>query len=189
MHLDERELAEVAESGATLVHNPESNSNNGVGRLDLQACDRTGVRLALGTDGMSGNMLRSLRAAFLGLRSGMRDPSLGFSIIPELLSANTRRAAELFAEPLLGSLQIGSPGDVVVVDQAPATPVDDGNWFGHLVYGASESPVRHTIAGGRVVLEDFRHVGLDVEGLSREAQTIAPALWERFRTLPPNAPR
>ena len=52
VHLEEEELRIIAQSGATLIHNPESNQNNGVGRLDLIAAAECGCRLALGTDGI-----------------------------------------------------------------------------------------------------------------------------------------
>ena len=82
----------VARYGAVLIHNPESNANNGVGRLDLEGAAADGCRIGLGTDGMSSAMLGSLRAAFLGLRGGRRDPRLGFSVVPDLLAVNAETA-------------------------------------------------------------------------------------------------
>ena len=57
------------------------------------------------------------------------------------------------------------------------------NLFGHLVYGAAEAPVRHTIARGRILLEDFRHTTLDPVAIARAARVEAFGLWERFREL------
>ncbi len=185
VHLDPRDVSRVAESGATLIHNPESNSNNAVGHLDLEAALRLGCTVGLGTDGMSSHMLRSLRAAFLGVRAGMGDPTTGFDTVPGLLAANVRRAAQIFGEPLLGQLQTGAPADVIVVDGPPPTPVCQNNAFGHLLYGASESVVRHTVARGRVLLKDFRHKTLDVGEIADQARAATPALWERFKDLNP----
>ncbi len=139
------------------------------------------VAWASGTDGMSSSMLRALRAAFLALRGGTGDPTLGFDILPGMLEVNARRAALAFDEPLLGRLEPGAPADIVVVDPAPPTPLTGDNAFGHLVYGAAESTVRHTIAGGRILLEDYRHTTIDVENLAEEAREAAPELWRRFR--------
>lgn len=183
VHLDDAELEAVVAAGATLVHNPESNANNGVGRLDLPAAAGHLCTLGLGTDGMSSAMLRALRAAFLGLRGGDLDPTLGFAIVPDLLVTNARVAGRALGEPRLGQLEEGAPADLVVVDAPPPTPLDEGNLFGHLVYGASEAAVRHTIARGRLLLEDFRHTTLDPEALAREAAKVSPALWERFRGM------
>ncbi len=183
VHLDSDDLAGVAASGAVLVHNPESNANNAVGRLDITRAAGLGCLLGLGTDGMSSAMLRSLRAAFLGLRAGTGDPTLGFTVLPELLDNNQLVARRFFDEPLLGTLGPGAPADLVVVDCPSPTPIAADNLFGHLVYGASESPVRHTVARGRVLLRDHRHTTIDPASMAEQARTAAPGLWQRFRDL------
>jgi len=180
VHLDPRDVSRVAESGATLIHNPESNSNNAVGRLDLEAALSLGCTVGLGTDGMSSNILRSLRAAFLGVRAGSGDPATGFDSVSGLLATNARRAGQCFGEPLLGQLQTGAPADVIVIDPPAPTPVTPANTLGHLLYGASESTVRHTIVRGRLLLKDFRHTTLDVGEIADQALAATPALWERF---------
>ena len=184
VHLTPKELERVAGSGATLVHNPESNAHNGVGRLDLLAASEAGCRLGLGTDGMSSNLLRSLRAAFLGLRDAQRDPSSGFEVIPGLLRGNAEFAQRAFSEPLLGQLVPGAPADIAVVDAPSPTPVGTGNAFGHLVYAASEAPVRHTIARGRILMKDFELLSIDLQSVAAEARRLAPRVWSRFREIP-----
>ena len=183
VHLEPHDTTRIAESNATLIHNPESNANNAVGRLHIPDVLEAGCSVGLGTDGMSSNMLRAVRAAFLSLRAGTNDPTAGFDCIPDLLAVNARRAALTFGEPLLGRLEEGAPADVIVVDGPPPTPVTETNTFGHLLYGASEGVVRHTVARGQVLLKDFRHTTLDVAALTDEAQSATPALWDRFRGL------
>jgi putative selenium metabolism protein SsnA len=184
IHLSEEDYRILAESGCTLIHNPESNANNGVGRLDVPLVQGLGCAVGLGTDGMASAVLRALRSAFLTLRGETRDPTLGFEALPTLLTTNARVAGRFFDEPLLGQLTPGAPADVIAIDSVPPTPLGSENLFGHLVYGVSEAPVRHTVARGRVVLEDFRHTTLDPQALAAEARALAPALWKRFH-LPP----
>lgn len=188
IHLEEADYRTVARAGATLVHNPESNANNGVGRLDVPRVSGLGCRVGLGTDGMSSAMLRALRFAFLSLRGATGDPGKGFEALPALLAENAAVARVFFDEPLLGELAPGAPADMIAVDSAPPTPVADENLFGHLVYGASEAPVRHTVARGEVLLEDFRHTTLEPVELAKAARAVAPALWERFHALEWNTP-
>lgn len=188
IHLEEADYRTAAAAGATLVHNPESNANNGVGRLDVARVSGLGCRVGLGTDGMSSAMLRALRFAFLFMRGTTRDPSTGIGVLPSLLAENTIVAREFFDEPLLGELAPGAPADLIAVDSPPPTPLASENLFGHLVYGASEAPVRHTVARGDVLLEDFRHTTLDPEELAKTARELAPALWERFHALEWNTP-
>jgi cytosine/adenosine deaminase-related metal-dependent hydrolase len=183
LHLEDADYRMAAREGATLVHNPESNANNGVGRLNLPRVSNLDCRVGLGTDGMSSSMLRALRFAFLNLRGGTQDPTAGFQVLPTLLSENARVAREFFDEPLLGELVPGAPADVIAVDGPAPTPLDEENLFAHLVYGASEAPVRHTVARGRIVLEDFEHTTLDPGELAAAAREVTPGLWKRFHAL------
>jgi putative selenium metabolism protein SsnA len=183
IHLGRGDYETIARYGAVLIHNPESNANNGVGRLDVVKVSQHGCLVGLGTDGMSSNMLSTLRAAFLAHRGGRRDPSTGFEVLPELLWNNVTVARRFFDQPLLGELVSGAPADLVVVDAAPPTPITADNLFGHLVYGASGSPIRHTVARGSVLLEDFSFQTLNPQELADQARQLSPTLWERFQAL------
>jgi putative selenium metabolism protein SsnA len=183
VHLTSAGLERVARQGATIVHCPESNANNGVGRFDVERAVAAGCTVGLGTDGMSSAMLRSLRAAFLAQRGGRRDPTLGFAAHPLLLPTNAVVARRFFDEPLLGELAAEAPADICVIDCPPPTPIGRENVFAHLVYGASESPIRHTIARGQLLLEDFQHQTLDPVAIAEAARDAAPEVWQRFREL------
>jgi putative selenium metabolism protein SsnA len=183
VHLTSEGRAVVARNESTLVHCPESNANNGVGQFDVERAAAEGCTVGLGTDGMSSAVLRALRAAFLVQRGGREDSTVGFEAHPGLLHTNAVVARRFLDEPLLGELTPGAPADICVVDSPPPTPIGPENLFGHLVYGASEAPVRHTIARGRILLEDFRHTTLDPLEIARAARVEAFGLWERFREL------
>ncbi len=183
IHLKAENLAAVAEAGAVVIHNPESNANNGVGRLDLVAAARAGCTVGLGTDGMASSVARALRAAFLGQRAALGDPRVGFEVQPQLLAANAATSALLFDEPLLGKIAEGAPADIAVIDAPPPTPINPDNLFGHLVYGAAEAPIRHTIARGRILMKDFELVTVDLEATAEKAREIAPEVWSRFRAM------
>ena len=88
VHLTSEGRAVVARNESTLIHCPESNANNGVGRLDVERAAAEGCTVGLGTDGMSSAMLRALRAAFLFQRAGREDPTVGFTAHPGLLHTN-----------------------------------------------------------------------------------------------------
>jgi putative selenium metabolism protein SsnA len=183
IHLAEEDYDAAARAGSVLIHNPESNANNGVGRLDVPSVAGRGCLVGLGTDGMSSAMLRALRFAFLTHRGALGDPTAGFESLPSLLSNNARVARRFFPEPCLGELTPGAPADLIVVDSVPPTPISDENLFGHLAYGASESPVRHTVARGKLLLEDFRHTTLDPQEIAAQGRRLAPDLWRRFHSL------
>lgn len=183
VHLESPDRRTLADAGAVVVHNPESNANNGVGRLDLEGAAADGCTIGIGTDGMSSAMLDGLRAAFLGLRGGMRDPRRGYEVVPELLAVNAETAGRFLDEPLLGHLVPNAPADLCVLDTAPPTPVTPDNVFPHLVYGSAVTPIRHTIARGRVLLEDHQFTTMNPRAIAEEARHATPALWDRFHAL------
>lgn len=180
IHLPAEDYARIGRRNGVVIHNPESNANNGVGRLDVAAAAKQGCLVGLGTDGMSSAMLRALRAAHLTQRAAATSPD---EILPDLLANNASVARRFFDEPLLGELLPGAPADIAVIDAPAPTPIASKNLAGHLIYGASEAPVRHTIARGRILLEDFVHATLDLRELAARAGELSPALWERFHAL------
>jgi putative selenium metabolism protein SsnA len=184
IHLGPEDYRTIAQHQGVVVHNPESNANNGVGHLDVIQVAQHGCLVGLGTDGMSSSMFRALRAAFLAHRAARGDPGAGFDVLPDLLGNNVVAARRFFDEPLLGELTPGAPADLIVIDAQPPTPMGGVNLFGHLVYGATEYPVRHTVARGRVVLEEFTHTTIDAERLAIRAREVAPGLWKRIAALP-----
>jgi putative selenium metabolism protein SsnA len=183
VHLSHRALARAAERGALLVHNPESNLHNGVGRLDPEAARGAGVSVGLGTDGLGSSILGALRAALLSLRDLRRDPAAGFAALLPMLATNARVAARFLDEPLLGTLVPGAPADVAVLAEASPAPVTRESLAAHLVYGPGA--VRHTLARGRVVLSDFATTTLDAAAIAAEARRLSPALRTRFEALEP----
>lgn len=183
IHLDAAAYATIVRNEAAILHNPESNDNNGVGRLDVARAAARRCLVGLGTDGMSSSMLRALRYAFLSHRGARADANAGFDALPYLPSNNIEIARRFFDEPALGELAPGAPADLIAIDAAPPTPLYPGNVFGHFVYGASEYPVRHTVARGKVLFEDHRHTTVDPVATAAEARELSPALWERFHKL------
>jgi putative selenium metabolism protein SsnA len=184
IHLRRQDYHAIAQHDAVIIHNPESNANNGVGHLDVARAAQEGCLVGLGTDGMSSSMLRSLRFAFMLQRHETRDLAAGCSALPDLLANNARVVRRFFDhEPQLGELSPGAPADIAVIDAPLPTAIDGRNAFAHLTYGVSEAPVRHTVARGRIVLEDFQHTTVDIAGLAARARRVAPDLWERFHAL------
>ncbi|HEX5855264.1 MAG TPA: amidohydrolase family protein, partial [Thermoanaerobaculia bacterium] len=65
VHLSPGERARARDAGAWIVHNPRSNLQNAVGYADVRTL---GPRVALGTDGMDGDLFTEARVAHLRAR-------------------------------------------------------------------------------------------------------------------------
>jgi putative selenium metabolism protein SsnA len=189
VHLDRSEAALFRASGATLAHNARSNMNNAVGRTPLSLL---GPRVALGTDGIGGDMFEESRLAqlrYLEERSGPgaddeaeRDgPGAAWPL--ERLAEGARFAGQSFGEPTLGRIVAGAPADLVVLDYPAPTPLTGDTLAAHWLFGLSARAVRDVVVGGRVVVRDRRLALVDQEAVAAEARTEARRLWERLETI------
>lgn len=175
VHVDEREMALIRESGAWVAHNARSNMNNRVGRAPV---GRLGDRVVLGTDGIDGDMFAESQAAYWRARED--DPSISPSWVLGRLAAGAAFAGRAFDEPLLGRIEPGAPADLVVLDYDPPTPLTAENLAGHWVFGLSARDVRDVVVGGSVVVRDRRLVRVGEAELRAHSQAAAQELWRRM---------
>jgi putative selenium metabolism protein SsnA len=179
VHVSAAEIELVERAGATVVCNPRSNMNNSVGQSPFS---RIPGHVALGTDGIGGNMIAESQAGYFRAReASLRTP-------PEWpltrLQASAALAGRVFGEPLLGTLQPGAPADVVVLDyQAPA-PVTAASLAGHWTFGLDARCVRDVWVAGHLVVDGGRSTRLDGAGLAARNSKEAARLWERIEEIP-----
>jgi cytosine/adenosine deaminase-related metal-dependent hydrolase len=87
--------------------------------------------------------------------------------------------ANYFA-PQLGQLNPGAAADLVVIDYDPSTPLTSENYYGHMVFGMTESAVETTIVAGKILMQNRKLVAIDEEEVNAKARELAAKLWERF---------
>lgn len=181
VHVDPAEAELVHASGATVAHNPRSNMNNGVGRTPL---DWLGRRVALGTDGIGGDMFEESRVAFLRRRE--EDLATGADWPLARLAVGSRLAGRIFAEPLLGRIEPGAPADLVLLDYAAPTLLDATTFAGHWIFGLGAAAVRDVIVAGEVVVRDRRLARADEREVAALAAVQSSRLWERLEEIGPH---
>jgi len=179
VHVNEKEIEILRETGTAVVHNPQSNANNSVGIADVTGMAAKGVLVGLGTDAMTVNMLEEVRCG-LWLQHLKTDPSQGFMEEANALVANNAVIANRYFKGL-GELKAGFAADIAILDYMPPTPLDEGSFLGHLVFGISQSTVDTTIAAGKVLMEKkVLKLDLDEEEISRKSLELAKKLWKKF---------
>lgn len=181
VHIDDAEMGLLAESGTTVTHQPHSNMGNAVGWARTLRMRERGVKVALGTDGYTWDLLESMRTAAALHAHETGAPGAGVGEFADvLLRGNAALASATFGRPI-GRLEPGAAADLILVDYFPPTPLSAGNLPWHLQFGL-HAPLVHTVlVDGRVVLRDRQVLGVDEEALAREArEVVAPAVWERF---------
>jgi cytosine/adenosine deaminase-related metal-dependent hydrolase len=166
VHLTRAERERAAESGAWIVHNPRSNLQNAVGYANVATL---GPRVALGTDGMDGDLFAEARAAHLRGRDAY-GPQGGIDAVG-LVAASRRLAEEA----------VGPRGDDwVVLDYDPPTPLSAENLAGHFLFGFGARHVRDVVAGGEVIVEGGKSTRLDESEVHARGREEAARLWERM---------
>ena len=166
VHLSRAERERAGESGAWIVHNPRSNLQNAVGYANVATL---GPRVALGTDGMDGDLFAEARAAHLRGRDAY-GPERGIDAVG-LVATSGRLAEEA----------LGPRGDDwVVLDYDPPTPLSAENLAGHFLFGFGARHVRDVIAGGEVIVEGGKSTRLDEREVRARGREEAARLWERM---------
>jgi putative selenium metabolism protein SsnA len=181
VHLDPAEAAQVRSAHATVVHNPRSNMNNGVGRTPL---DWLAGRLALGTDGIGADMFAEGASAYLRRRE--EDLAASPRLPLELLAGSARVAGRSFGERELGHLDPGAPADLAVLAYDAPTPIDEANLAGHWAFGLGAAVVRDVMAAGDLIVRDGRSTRIDAAEVAMEARRASRRLWERMAAIGPH---
>ena len=179
--LDDDDVARMADSGASVAHNPGSNLRLGSGIAPAAAMRRRGVNVGVGTDGSNcsdnQNMFEAMRIASFVSRVVTPDMA-GWLATDEVL----RMATEGSAQALGWAGEIGrvAPGyfaDIVFLDLANINFVPLNDATNQIVHSEDSSAVESVMVGGRMVLENGHFTGFDYAKLRGDAE----AACERLR--------
>lgn len=180
VHVDRTEIDLLAESGATAVHCPASNTKLASGIAPVQQLLDAGVTVGLGTDGAASNndldMFDEMRdAAMLGKLAA--DDASAVDAESAVRMATEGSAAAVGFQS--GVVEPGANADLIVLDldAAHLTPAHD--LVSHLAYAVRGSDVRHTVCDGRVLMRDREVETMDEAAVLRRARERASALVER----------
>ena len=179
--LDDEDMQLVIDTGANIVHCPESNMKLASGFCPVSTLLDKGVNVCLGTDGAASNndlnMFGEMRTAALLAKAVSNDAT----VVPawqalEMATINGARA--LMQEDAIGSLASGKQADVIAVDfnRLGTTPVFDP--VSHLVYCCERDQVSDVWIAGRQVLKDGETNTINSEQLIQQASELA-ATFER----------
>lgn len=183
IYLDDRGRDQVAETDTIIVHNPQSNMNNAVGRADIFALLERGVTVGLGTDGMTPDLKVDARTGYLMHKHDRSDPNLGWNEFQQMVLKNNPAIYQRLTGQKVGRVEQGYLADVILVDYAPPTPLNGDTFWGHFLYGIADAPVDTTIINGEIAMRHKEIPGIDVEAVAEASQAVARRTWERFEEL------
>ena len=179
--LDEAECRLLGERGVTASHNPASNMKLAVNRaMPYHWLKASGANVCLGTDGCSSNnnldMLEEMKFAALLQKFAWNSPT----VLPAgeaIAMATAAGARALGTGP--GTLTVGAPADIVLVDARAVCNTPLFNPESNLVYACNGGAVRTVLCQGRVLMHERTVPG--EEKIVREAAAAARALVGRAK--------
>ncbi|MDD5578789.1 MAG: TRZ/ATZ family hydrolase [Methylobacter sp.] len=153
--LTDDEITLFAQSGAHIVHCPESNLKLASGFCPVARCLAAGINVALGTDGAASNndldMFGEMRTAALLGKAVVADAS-AVPAMTALRMATINGARALGLDNEIGSLSIGKSADVIAIDLSCLETQPLYCPISQIVYAASRQQVTDVwIAGKRLL--------------------------------------
>jgi len=175
--LSSEEIEFYAQTGAHIVHCPESNLKLASGFCPVAASLNAGINVALGTDGAASNndqdMLAEMRTAAL-LAKGVSGNASAVSAMQALKMATINGAKALGLDDEIGSLSIGKAADIVAIDLSDVETQPVFNPLAQVVYAASRHQVSDVWIAGKRVLNKRQLTTLDLHELRHRTEA-----WQR----------
>lgn len=157
--LDDGDFNLLAESRATVVHNPVSNLKLGSGIANLPEMTKRNIKLALGTDGAASNDNQNMFAV-LKLTGLLHSPAIWdantWINAAQVIEMATVGGAKALGYENLGHLQAGALADIVLLDLARGYQQPLGDAANYLVYSETGASVSDVIVNGQWVVQDRR---------------------------------
>ncbi len=179
--LTDEDIAQVAKTGAHIVHCPESNLKLASGFHPLAKCLAAGINVALGTDGAASNddldMLGEMRTAAL-LAKGVANNASAVSAMSVLKMATLNGAKALGLEQVCGSLVIGKAADVVAIDLDCLNTLPLYQPIAQIVYSASRQQVTDVWVAGKQLLKQRQLLTFDETLLKAQVRQWQQRLME-----------
>lgn len=153
VHLDNTEINMLVEHGCNVAHCPSSNLKLGSGIAPVDAYQKQGVNVGLGTDGAASNnrmdLFTEIRLAALLAKGESGDATaLPASTVLEMATINGAKSLGL--DDKLGSIEKGKLADMAAISFSDIEMQPTFDPISHLVYVAGREHVTHTWVDGKL---------------------------------------
>ncbi len=169
--LNEHDLRILRDTGAQVVHCPQSNLKLASGFCPVDQLLKNGTNVAIGTDGAASNndldLWDELRTAALLAKAVAGDASaLPAWQALEMATINGARALGL--EEQCGSLTPGKYADCIALDLGALNTRPMYNLASHLTYATKSTQVSHVWVAGRCLVKDGQLTTLNQAAIAEE---------------------
>ncbi|MCJ1315901.1 hypothetical protein MMC15_001221 [Xylographa vitiligo] len=173
VHLDDTDIAKLAETNTHIAHCPTSNAKLASGICRVRDLQKAGVNVGLGTDGApcnnSNDLMQEMKLAAIIHKAVSYDPTaVPAENVLEMATINGAKALGL--KDSIGSLEVGKKADFVAVD---VRSVGMQPWFSPVsavVYSATGRDVDMVVVDGKIVVRGGKLLTMDEEEIIAEAE-------------------
>jgi len=175
VYLDDRDVEILKAHRVSIAHNPSSNLKLASGIADIPRYQKAGLNVALGTDGASSNnslnMFKEMTVCSFAQKVHAMDPTvLPAEEILRMATINGARALHWDNE--IGTLEVGKKADMILIDIDKPHFAPWNNPVSDLVYAAQGGDVKTTIVNGKILMQNYQVLTLDVERIQAETARI-----------------
>lgn len=172
VHLTDTDIAILAETKSTVVHNPLSNLRLGSGIAPILKYRQAGVNVSFGCDGASSNDSQDLLEAIKigSLLHNVTDLDYQHWITPRqsVEMASLGGAKGLNIADKLGSLTVGKQADLVMYDLTSLSLLPRTDPIGLLILGRPSNVVHSVWVNGKQIVADGKVTTINVDDLRQQ---------------------
>lgn len=184
--VDDKDVEIIANSGAAVSHNPESNMKLASGIAPVQKFMSAGISVGLGTDGCASNndldMFQEMDTAAKLHKAHTLDPTV-MDAGSVLKMATIEAAGAIGLDRRIGSLEKGKQADLVIIDTHQPHLVPLYNPVSQIVYSARGSDVRDVMVAGRMLVRDRVLTSLDQDDILNEVKVLSREISRTFHEM------
>ncbi len=173
--VDEKDLEIISENKASIAHNPNSNLRLGSGVMPLRKILDKNINVCLGVDEAiaddSVNMWSVMKTAG-SIHNLTNSDYSTWPTAKEILVSATKNGGLAMQEPMLGTLEIGAPADVILINLQSLPFIPLNNLLRQLVYCELGNSVYLTMVAGEIIFEDQKLIKVNEKEILTEASQI-----------------
>jgi len=181
--LNEEDMETLALSGATVIHNPESNMKLASGRAPVPEMIKNGITVGIGTDGCASNndldMFGEMDFCAKLHKLGEMDPTV-MKTEEIVLMATANCAKALKIDDKVGIIEPGKKADIIVIDLSRPHLTPIYNPASHIVYAVKPSDVIMTMVEGKVLMEKGTLKTIDIKEIKDKINFFAEKTFSSF---------
>ena len=178
------EIEILKDTGAKVVHNPESNMKLGSGLSPVPDLLKEGIIVGLGTDSCASNnnldLFQEMDTCAKVHKGWRKDPT----VMPaeEVLNMSTYYGAKVLKlEEKIGCLEKGKDADIILVDLNHTHLFPIYNPYSHIVYAMKGTDVNTVIIEGKIIMENRKIISLSIQDVIENVILLSKKIkkWRR----------